>query len=142
MTTQFAEISTPVATGSLVAAAARIEAVIAGAPMMDPWFVQLESALNECTQAIQYHLETIEGVDGMREHIAREEPRLIARLERLDEALKHILPELRDVWTCSRGFTPGLIEPLGHLLAELRHADDDELEIMYDSLMPMGSSGD
>lgn len=128
--------------GSLAAAAARLEKVIAGSPMIDPWFAQLEDALTECTAAIQYHLETIDGDDGMREHIAREEPRLISRLERLDDALQRLLPELRDVRQCSKGFTPGLIQPLAHLLAELRHADDDELSILYESLMPMGSSGD
>ena len=127
------------ATGSLQAAAARIQEVIAAAPTMDPWFLQLEDALAQCTAAVQYHLETIEGVDGMREHIAREEPRLIWRLQRLDEALQHILPELCDVRRCSEGFTPALIQPLNHLLGELRHADDDELSLIYETLMPIGS---
>lgn len=125
--------------GSLLAAAARLEAVIAGAPVIDPWCAQLEAALRECTIAVQYHLESLDGDDGMREHVMRDEPRLISRLERLDEELKHLLPELWDARRSSSGLTKTLVEPLSHLLVELRHADDVELEILYESLTPMGS---
>jgi hypothetical protein len=124
---------------SLFAATARLEAVIAAAPVVEPWSVQLQEALRDCTLAVQYHLETLDGDDGMKEQLAREEPRLIWRLERLDAALKHLLPELRDARQSSAGSTMALVEPLAHLANELRHAADDELEILYESLIPIGS---
>ena len=125
--------------GSLLAAVARLEEVIAGAPAIDPWCAQLDTALRECTVAVQYHLETLDGDDGMREHIAHEEPRLISRLQRLDDELKRLLPELRDARQSSVGLSRVLTDPLMHLVAELRHADHDELELLYESLNPVGS---
>ena len=125
---------------SLFAATARLEAVIAAAPVLDPWCSQLQAALRDCTLAVQYHLETLDGDDGMKEHITRDEPRLISRLERLDAALQHLLPELGDACQSSAGSTRALIEPLAHLVTELRQAADDEVEILYESLIPIGSS--
>lgn len=125
--------------GSLMAAVARLEDVIAGAPVIEPWCAQLEAALTECTSAVRYHLETLDGDDGMREHITRQEPRLISRLERLDDELKRLLPELVDACQASAGLPRVLTEPLAHLVAELHHADNDELEILYESLNPVGS---
>jgi hypothetical protein len=125
---------------SLFAATARLEAVIASAPVLDPWCLELQAALTDCTLAVKYHLETLDGDDGMIEHLTREEPRLIYRLERLDAALKHLLPELGDACQSSAGTARGLIEPLVHLVTELRHAADDELEILHESLIPVGSS--
>jgi hypothetical protein len=113
--------------------------VIAAAPVIDPWCAQLQAALRDCTVAVEYHLEILDGDDGMKEHITREEPRLISRLERLDAALKRLLPELRDAGQSSAGSTRALIEPLAHLVTELHQADDDELDILYESLIPIGS---
>jgi len=124
---------------SLFAATAQLEAVIAAAPVIDPWCAQLQAALRDCTVAVQYHLEILDGDDGMKEHITREEPRLISRLDRLDAALKRLLPELRDAGQSSAGSTRALIEPLTHLVTELHQADDDELDILYESLTPIGS---
>jgi hypothetical protein len=124
---------------SLFAATARLEEVIAAAPVIDPWCAQLQTALRDCTVAVQYHLETLDGDHGMKEQIMREEPRLISRLERLDAALKHLVEELRDARLSSAGSTRALIEPYAHLVTELHHADDDELEILYESLIPIGS---
>ena len=124
---------------SLFAATARLEAVIAAAPPLDPWCVELQAALTDCTTAVLYHLETLDGDDGMKEHLSREEPRLIFRLERLDAALKHLLPELGNACESSAGSAMALIAPLAHLVTELHQAADDELEILYESLIPIGS---
>ena len=125
--------------GSLLAAVAQLEDVIAGAPAIDPWCAKLDAALRECTMAVQYHLETLDGDDGMREHIVHDEPRLISRLQRLDDELKRLLPELREARESSIGLSRVLTEPLIHLVAELKHADHDELELLYESLNPVGS---
>lgn len=125
--------------GSLLAAVARLEDVIASAPAIDPWCAQRDAALRECTAAVRYHLETLDGDDGMRQHIAHEEPRLISRLQRLDDELKRLLPELRDARQSAVGLSKALVEPLSHLVVELRHADHDELELLYESLNPVGS---
>ena len=125
--------------GSLNAAVARLEDVIARAPVVEAWCTQLEAALRECSCVVQYHLETLDGEDGMREHIAREEPRLIYRLERLDGELQRLLPELLDARQSSAGLPSVLTEPLAHLVAELHHADNDELQILFESLTPVGT---
>lgn len=128
---------------SLFDSTARLEAVIAARPVIDPWCAQLQAALRDCTLAVQYHLETLDGGDGMgdgmKELLTREEPRLISRLERLDEALKRLLPELSDARECSADSTRALIEPLAHLVTELQHAAADEVAILYDALIPIGS---
>jgi hypothetical protein len=126
-------------TESLFASTARLEEVIAAVPITDPWCAQLQAALRDCTLAVQYHLETLDGGDGMKEHLTREEPRLISRLEQLDDALKRLLPELRDARQSSADSTRALIEPLAHLVTELQHAAADEIAILYDSLIPIGS---
>lgn len=125
--------------GSLFAAVARLEEVLARVPVVENWCTQLEAALRECTCVVQYHLETLDGDDGMREHIRREEPRLISKLERLDDELQRLLPELLDARQSSAALPGVLTEPMAHLVAELHHADNDELQILFESLTPVGT---
>jgi hypothetical protein len=123
---------------SLLAATAHLEAVIASAPPADPWFHDLRTALQECTLALEHHLDTIDGSEGLKEHLGREEPRLLRRLDQLDAELNELLVEFWEAKESSAAPQARLIEPLAHLAAELRRAADGELELIHESLIAIG----
>lgn len=127
------------APASLFQATARLESVIAGASVIDPWCAELQSALRECTTAVQYHLDSFEGVQGMKEQILRDEPRLISRLEEFDVALRALLAELAEARRSAVDSTHALVEPLGRLAAELRDAAIGEIDILHEALISTGS---
>lgn len=123
---------------SLLAATARLEEVIAAAPATDPWYAELHSALQSCTLAVEHHLDTLDGNHGLREDLGREEPRLLPRLERLDRELNHLLIEFWEAKETSAPPQRKFVEPFAHLAMELRRVADGEMEILHESLIPIG----
>jgi len=126
------------APGSLFEATARLESVVAAAGVIEPWCAQLQTVLRDCSATVQYHLDILEGADGMKEDIVRQEPRLLFRLENLDNALTELLAELDEARRAAAASTQLLIEPLGHLVSELREAAVGEVEILHETLIPTG----
>ena len=124
---------------SLFAATERLQQVIAAAPTVEPWYEDVRQALDVCTRAVEYHLHTLDDDGGLKEGLSREEPRLISRLERLDAELQHLLPELENVNHSATPPSAALLGPLVHLAMELRQVADEEVELLYESLLPIGS---
>jgi hypothetical protein len=113
--------------------------VIAAVRVIEPWCEQLKSTLRDCTAAVQYHLDALEGDDGMKEHIIREEPRLLSRIEALDETLNELRAQLVEAGQSPATSTNTLIEPLARLVTELRDAAIGEVEILHEALISTGS---
>ena len=124
---------------SLFAATERLQQVIAAAPVVEPWYDEVRDALDSCRRAVEYHLHTLEDDGGLKDGISRDEPRLISRLDRLDAELKHLLPELDNANESAAPPCPALLGPLVHIALELRQVADEEVELLYESLMPIGS---
>lgn len=126
------------ATASLFDAIGRLQEVIAAAPMVDPWYQEVRRALDDCALAVEFHLHELDGDGGMKEVLGREEPRLISRMDRIDAELQHILPELADANSAAVSPSSSLLGPLLHLTEELLQVAHEEVELLYDSLIPIG----
>jgi hypothetical protein len=124
---------------SLFAATERLQEVIAAAPKVEPWYEEVRQALGACTRAVEYHLHSLDDDGGLKEGMSRDEPRLIWRLDRLDAELKHLLPELQDANHSAAPPSTALLGPLIHIAMGLRQVADEEVELLYESLIPIGS---
>lgn len=124
---------------SLLEATLRLEQVIAAAPPADPWYAELRSAIQACTLALEYHLDALDGAEGMRDWIGREEPRLMPRLERLGAALNHLLLEFWEAKEVAAHPRVTLVQPLSELASELRQVADGSFDLVHESLIPIGA---
>lgn len=124
---------------SLFAATARLQQVIAAAPLVEPWYDEVRRALDACALAVEFHLQELDGDGGLKEVLGREEPRLIARMNRLDAELQHLLPELEDANNSDLQPSAALLGPLVHLAMELRQVAHEEVELVWESLIPVGN---
>lgn len=131
--------STVSASCSLFAASARLQEVIAQAPAVEPWYADVRTALEECRSAVEHHLHGLLDDGGLKDDIGRSEPRLISRLDRLDAELQGLLPELLDANDCAARTSETFVSPLARLAAEIRQLADEEVDLLYESLLPVGS---
>ncbi len=125
------------ASASLFAASQRLEEVIAAAPPVEPWRGQLRDALEACRSAVEFHIQRLDGEGGLREDLGGEAPRLLSRLQRLDSELEHLLPELLSASQTTNRI--GVTDPLVHIVEQIRHVADEEVDLIYEALTPMGS---
>lgn len=123
---------------SLLAAAAHLERVISAAPPADPWYDELHAAIRGCTLAVEYHLNSIHGPDGIRESIGRAEPRLLPRIESLDTALTRLLLEFWEAKEPAVDRRSALLQSLGTLAGKLRRAASGEFDIDYEWTTAIG----
>lgn len=135
----FASAPTSASMASLFAASERLREVISTAPAIEPWFAEVRGAIEGCTRAVEYHLETLDGGGGLKEDVSLREPRLLSRLEHLDAELQQLLPALQDISQTASCPSLGVVGPLARLALELRQVADEEVDLLYESLTPTGS---
>ena len=127
------------ASASLFTASLRLQEVIGNAPAVEPWYADVRRVLDECRAAVEYHLHALDGDGGLKHDIGRSEPRLISRLDRLDAELQNLLPELLDANDCAARTSASFVGPLIRLATEIRQLADEEVDLLYESLLPTGS---
>lgn len=124
---------------SLLAATQRLEHALEAAPVADPWYSEVHAAIQACTLAVEHHLDALDAADGMKHSIGSEEPRLIPRLERLDADLNRLLLEFWGAKEAAVHPRVALAGPLGQLARELRTVADGEIDLIHESLVPIGA---
>lgn len=122
---------------SLFRAAQELEEAI-NAPGGGAWHVNVRDALRKCILAVETRLDYLLGPKGMEAEIARDEPRLIPALDRLEAALAGLLV---DFWETKGQQTSRAEEEtlrLQELLRHLREVAGNEFMLVHEAFNTTG----
>ncbi len=124
----------------LYEAAELLERAAAEAVDGPAWRRDIRHAVRASTLALERHLDSLAGGIGLGADITTEHPRLLHALEHLEAAQARLLVDLWEAQDAGSGTVdPGLSRRLRALATQLRHAADDEVDLLYESLNePMG----
>lgn len=132
------ELGSRLAQDSLFQATMQLEKVIASAPAIDPWIAEVHAAIQTCTLALEHHFLSVGAAGGMRDQIARAEPRLLRQIDRLDAELSSLLVEFWKAKGSVMQPQTALAKPLEALAAELRRLAGSEFDLERESNVATG----
>lgn len=127
---------------SILRVASDLESALETAPVFEGWCQRIADVLEECRRSVLRDLRNLEGDagngGGMMAEISVKEPRLIFRLNQLDQEFHRLLGELDDAVQASIWSRTSIVRQCTELVDELRTLVEHEVDIVYESLRPIG----
>lgn len=121
---------------SLFRAAAQLEDTIQHAQPTPAWYHDVHAAIRGCVLAIEFHLDSLFGPEGIGHEVREREPRLLPELERLEAQLARALLDAWEAKASTPALEPAFLDALKALVLELRAAASHEFDIVHETFRP------
>ena len=121
---------------SLFRAAAQLEAAIQEPAATLDWYHDVHAAIRSCVLAIEYHLDSLFGTDGIGHEVREREPRLLPDLERLEAQLARALLEAWEAKATAPAVDPHFIDRCKALVIDVRAAASHEFDLVHETFRP------
>ncbi|MBI2767118.1 MAG: hypothetical protein HYX53_14565 [Chloroflexi bacterium] len=124
---------------SMLRSSERLAAVVAAPQATDEWYALAHRALRDCISAVESRIQNLSGPDGIGGDISRREPRLIRAIEQLEADLARLLLDFWEAKRMQPSERPAFVPRLAALAVEIRHAADDEWDLVAESQTATGT---
>lgn len=121
---------------SLYRAAAQLEQTIRAPNASPDWYHDLHAAIRGCVLAIEFHLDSLFGPEGIGHEVRDREPRLLPELERLEARLARALLDAWEAKASIPDVDPEFIDRLKALVVEVRDAANHEFDLVHETFRP------
>ncbi|GAB4323305.1 MAG: hypothetical protein Kow0010_04620 [Dehalococcoidia bacterium] len=121
---------------SLFRAAAQLEEAIEEPSATPAWYQTVHAAIRSCVLAIEYHLDSLLGPEGIGHEVREREPRLLPDLERLEAQLARALIDAWEAKATAPAVAPAFIDRLRALIVEVRAAAGHEFDLVHETFRP------
>ena len=96
------------------------------------WQLQARRAVRASIVAVERHLDTTFGSDGLADEVIHEEPRLLPAIERLEADLARVLIQLWEADYAASTERPAFVQKLRGLAGAVRAAGAEEFTLLHE----------
>lgn len=121
---------------SLFRAAAQLEAAIQHPAATPAWYQDVHAAIRSCVLAIEYHLDSLFGPQGVGHEVREREPRLLPDLERLEAQLARALLDAWEAKALAPAVDPEFLGRLKELILDVRAVASHEFNLVHETFRP------